>query len=400
MVTDEFIRAACVPREAHASGTLAAAGAILAAYPEVAESSIYVAAVRGDDDRVRRLLAEDGALATARGGAYEWDALTYLCFSRYLRLRGSGGFVRAAEALLDAGADPDTGFFEPEHQPAPTFESVLYGAAGVAHHGELTRLLLAHGADPNLGGEVAYHAPEGFDDDAMRAVVESGRLSAQGLTTMLHRKLDWTDLNGVHWLLDHGADPNAISAWGDRALHHSVARDNALPLIELLVDVGANPSLPAPRWDGRSAAAVAARVGRADALELFRRRGFAVELEGDDAFYAALARADQAGVFEALATEPGTAERLGASDPGIVKTLAGAGNTAALALALDLGFPLSDDALAVAVWRGRGETVRLLLARGALVSNSVLALAERALTEVSEWTPHKSREILDALQGA
>ncbi len=122
-------------------------------------------------------------------------------FLRYLRLRPSAGFVRAARALLDAGADPNTGFFESAHQPEPVFESALYGAAGVAHHAELTRLLLARGADPNLGGEVAYHAPEGFDAEAMQAVVESGRLSDAGLTTMLHRKLDWTDLGGVRWLL-------------------------------------------------------------------------------------------------------------------------------------------------------------------------------------------------------
>src|SRR5262249_2380672 len=155
---------------------------------------------------------------------YEWDALTYLCFSRYLRLRPSDEFVAAAKALLDAGADPLTGFYEPEHQPAPTFESALYGAAGVAHHGGLPRLLPGRGADPNAGGEVAYHSPEGFDDDAMRAVVESGRLAASGLTTMLHRKLDWTDLDGVRWLLAHGADPNAVSAWGHTALRHALGR--------------------------------------------------------------------------------------------------------------------------------------------------------------------------------
>src|SRR5262249_58846015 len=119
--------------------------------------------------------------------------------SRYLGQGGDGGFVRAAEALLAAGADPNTGFFEAAHEPEPTFESVLYGAAGVAHHAGLTRLLLARGADPNLGGEVAYHAPEGFDPEAMQAVVEAGRLSDTGLTTMLHRKLDWTDLAGVRW---------------------------------------------------------------------------------------------------------------------------------------------------------------------------------------------------------
>jgi hypothetical protein len=42
--------------------------------------------------------------------------------------------------------------------------------------------------------------------------------------------------------------------------------------------------------------------------------------------------------------------------------------------------------------------VRLLLERGALVSASEISIAERALTEMSEWTPHHSRDVLDALQ--
>jgi ankyrin repeat protein len=397
-MSDEFLIAACVPRSAHASGTLDAADALLASYPDVALGDIYTAAVRGDAERVRALLKEDPGRATAPGGPYEWDALTYLCFSQYLRLRASDGFVRAAEALLDAGADPDTGFFERDHQPTPTFESALYGAAGVAHHGGLTRLLLARGADPNRGGEVGYHAAEGFDDDAMHAVVESGRLAASGLTTMLHRKLDWTDLNGVRWLLAHGADPNAVSAWGHRALHHALARGNRLQLLEALLDFGADPSLPAPSLDDRGAVAVAARAGRADALDLFARRGLELPLDGDDAFFAVLARADRAGVLLFLSSEPGIVSRLESSEPGTVGTLAGAGNTDALALALDLGFPLSSDALSLAVWRERPETVRLLLERGAFVSPSVLSLAERALTEPSEWTPHQSSEILDTLR--
>jgi hypothetical protein len=393
---DEFIVAAVVPRSAHASGTLERADAILAAHTGIALGDVYAASALGDADEVARLLAGDAGRATATGGPYGWDALTYLCFSQYLRLRPSEGFVRAAELLLEAGADANGGFAEPEHLPAPTFESVLYGACGVAHHAALTRLLLAHGADPNLGGEVPYHGAEGFDNEALIAVVESGRVSESGLATMLHRKLDWTDLRGAVWLLGHGADPNVVSAWGDRALHHSLGRDNAARFLEALLDAGADPSLGAPRFDGRSAVAVAAWAGRADALELFAARGFSTALTGDDAFFSALARADREEALRA----PEVVARLVSSDPGTVARLAGAGNTAAVALALELGFPLGDDALRLAVWRERPETVRFLIARGVPVTESLLSLAERAQVEMSDWTPHSSPEVLDLVVAA
>lgn len=145
---------------------------------------------------------------------------------------------------------------------------------------------------------------------------------------------------------------------------------------------------------------MAARAGRADALDLFRRRGFDVSLDGDDGFFAALARADRAGVRSFVSSEPEIVSRLERSEPGVVATLAGAGNTDAVGIALDLGFPLSDDALSLAVWRERPSTVRLLLERGAPVSPGVLSLAERALTEPSDFTPHQSSEILETLRSA
>src|SRR5262245_17775368 len=123
-----FVEAACVPLDAwHGSGTLERAEAILAEHPEVATSDIHAASILGNDVMVRRFLALDARNATAKGGPRGWDALTHLCFSRYLRLdRGrSAGFLRSAEALLDAGASANTGFFSGEHQPKPAFESVI-----------------------------------------------------------------------------------------------------------------------------------------------------------------------------------------------------------------------------------------------------------------------------------
>src|SRR5438477_6149395 len=202
-----FIEAACVPRDSgHASGTLERAEAILAAHPGVASSDIHAAAILGDEAGVRRFLALNPGNATAKGGPHGWDALTHLCFSRYLRLdrARSDGFVRAAKALLDAGASANTGFYEANHQPEPEWESALYGAAGVAHHPELTRLLLERGADPN-DGEVSYHTPETLDNRTIHVLIESGKLTQDTIGLMLARKFNWHDDDGVHWLLDHGA---------------------------------------------------------------------------------------------------------------------------------------------------------------------------------------------------
>src|ERR1041384_7558082 len=147
----DFIKAACVPLDAgHTSGTLDEAEAIRVAHPEAATGNIYSAAILGDEPTVRDLLAQDSSNAKAKGGPYGWDPLTYLCFSRYLRLdhTRSAGFVRTAEALLEAGASANTGFFSNEHQPTPEFESVLYGAAGGADQPEVKRVVAGTGAGP------------------------------------------------------------------------------------------------------------------------------------------------------------------------------------------------------------------------------------------------------------
>ena len=92
-------------------GTLERAEAILASHPEIASSDIHSAAILGDDAAVRRFLERDPGNATVKGGPRGWDALTHLCFSKYLRLdrARAAGFMRAARALLDAGASANTG---------------------------------------------------------------------------------------------------------------------------------------------------------------------------------------------------------------------------------------------------------------------------------------------------
>jgi ankyrin repeat protein len=416
-----FIEAACVPLDAsHASGSLEGADAILAAHPDLPGRDIHVAAILGDDKQVRRFIASDSAAATATGGPRGWDALTHLCFSRYLRLdrARSSGFVRAAAALLDAGASANTGWTGTHHEPEPEWESAIYGAAGVAHHPALTRLLLERGADPN-DNETPYHAPETYDNAALQILVESGRLIADSLETMLLRKADWHDRAGLTFLLEHGADPNRMVRWPNTALHQAVRRDNAVQNIDALLDHGADPALR-NRSDRRSAAAIAARRGRRDVLELFARRGAVLELPDMERLLAACATDDASTVGLMIERDPRLVDDLIAQGGTLLAEFAGNGNADGMKHLLDLGvavdaryshgdpyFDIATDSLAlhVAAWRARHEVVRLLIERGSPIDvpdgkgRTPLMLAVRACVD-SYWTERRSPESARALLAA
>jgi ankyrin repeat protein len=393
-------------------GTLDEAEAILQSHPELAALDIHIAAVLGDDSAVCRFLAQDPASVRLTSGPYGGDALNYLGLSKYLRLdrARTPGFLRAATALLDAGADPNTGFWATGK--VPEFETALYGAAGVAHHEELTRLLLDRGADPN-DGEAVYHSPETWELGAMKALVETGRVTPDNLSLMLIRKHDWHDHEGVKYLLERGANPNQERKAGWLPLHHAIARDNRLATIVLLLEHGGDPLV---KKDGRSAVELAAQRGRGDLLKLFENRGIPLEMTGVYRLLAACAR-DQPAVVHAIATsEPETVRELQAQGGARLAEFAGTWNTAGVGHLLDLGVPVSaryagdgyfdiakdSTALHVAAWKLHLPTVQLLIARGAPVNQedgrgrTPLALAVRACVD-SYWTERRSPEPVRAL---
>jgi ankyrin repeat protein len=413
-----FLEAACVWREAHSAGGLEEAEAILERYPEAARDSIYAAAVLGDEATVRELLAREPESATAKGGPREWDALTHLCFSRYLRLdrSRSEGFVGAARALLDAGASANTGWIEMiDHpNPRPVFEAAIYGAAGVAQHAELTKLLLERGADPN-DEETAYHVIETRDNTVLAILLDSGKLNANSLATVLLRKCDWHDSEGLCMALEHGADPNRATIWGHTALHQAVRRDNSLEMIEMLLDYGADPARA--NGEGKSAIAIAAWRGRAGVLELFEKRGAPLGLVGVDALIAACARDKQDAIRALTAEDGGLQAELAALGGTLLAQFAGVGNVAGIRSLLDLGvkadalyregdgyFGIARDstALHVAAWRAWPAAVQELLARGAPVNardgrgRTALELAVKACVD-SYWTERRSPDSVRAL---
>jgi ankyrin repeat protein len=396
-------------------GTLLAAEAMLAADATLSRRDLHTAAIVGDEAAVRRFLSEDPSSVTRTGAPYGGDALTYLCLSRYVRLAPERGaaFVRAAHALLDAGADANAGFWvEGDRRERAT---ALYGAAGVAHHPELTGLLLRHGADPN-DEEVVYHSPEGYDNRALALVVETGKLTSANLALMLVRKADWHDIDGTRFLLGHGASPN--ERWGRNglsALHHGIERDNAAEMIALMLDHGGDPLT---EQEGMSAVERAARRGRGDLLALFAARGFRVHLPGAAGLIAACARDDTDAVRRAQHV-PELVHGVVAMGGELLAEFAGVGNAAGVRHLLDLGVPVhapyvgdgyygvapGSTALHVAAWRLRPAVVQVLLERGAPVNardgagRSALQVAVKACVD-SYWMERRTPETVRLLLAA
>ncbi|HEX7085297.1 MAG TPA: ankyrin repeat domain-containing protein [Vicinamibacterales bacterium] len=419
-----FVDAACVPRDGrdHRSGSLDEANAILERYPHVARASVYTAAILADEPAVRAFLARDPGDAVRQGGPLGWDALTYLCFSRYLRLdrSRSDAFVNTARALLDAGASPNTGWYETidrETQPRQLMEAAIYGAAGIAQHAGLTRLLLERGADPN-DEETPYHVPETTDNTVLRILLESGRLNEKSLGCILVRKADWHDLEGLRLALDHGANPALSPGWGTYPLHHAIERDNRIEAIVALLDRGADPTAVRSKC-GRSAIQIAAHRGRGDILRLLESRGVPLSLAGVDRLVAACAMDDRASIRMLLEREPALTRELLASGGAFLAAFSGVGNVRGVDNLLECGVPVdarysgdpyfdvaaNSTALHVAAWRASHDVVRLLIARGAPVEavdgrgRTAMMLAVKACVD-SYWMgrrrPDSVRALLDA----
>lgn len=398
-IQTEFIRAAIW------HGSLAEADSMLGQYPELADASIFTAAILGHAELVSAFLAADPAGVTYTAAPYGGNALVYLCMSKFLRLHPdrSDDFLKTARILLEAGADPNAGFLTTG--AFPEFETALYGAAGVAHHEGLTRLLLEFGADPN-DGEAVYHSPETDDNGAMKALVETGRLTPESLVLMLIRKHDWHDYPGAKYLLEAGADPNRV--WGTTSpFHHALARINHIAFINLLLDHGADPAVAC---EGITAAARAAREGRADVLETLRKRSIAYVLEGVDRLIEACAFGDAAQVQAMVDTDRAIADQVVSMGGMLLSRFSAGGNAAGIHQLLSLGvavdepfaagdgywgIPKNSLAIHVAAWLGRPDVVQLLIEAGSPVDTAdangrtPLQLAVRACVD-SYWMDRRT----------
>ena len=101
----------------------------------------------------------------------------------------------------------------------------LYGAAGVIHNPELTRVLLEAGANAD-DGESPYHSTEARDPECLRLVLEYG---GNPEPIVLAHALDYDHPEHVKVLLAAGADASEL-------LPFAVRRGRGPEILRLLVD--------------------------------------------------------------------------------------------------------------------------------------------------------------------
>lgn len=425
VLIDQYLRASTIPTDGsdHHSGTLDDARALRDAHPWITSATLHCATVSGNTEAVREHLLA-GASATERGGPHAWDPLTYACFSRWLRdeRERASSFVQVAQRLLDAGAPANTGF-DSMYAGTAVFESALYGAAGMAFCAPLTALLLAHGADPN-DAEVPYHAAEHYANDVVATLLDAGTLNADSLATMLLRKADWHDLEGVRLLLDAGVDPNHHGRWPHSPFFQSLCRNNRIEIVNAMLDAGADarrvfpPPFQSLPWrrevDG---VALAAWLGRADVLMALSARHVPWPEDGLDAVAVDAVMGDVPKARARLQQDDTLRRAFSALSAHLLGRCCLAGNSAGVAALLQLGvsvnapWPHGDvyfgDApgstpLHVAAWHAHHGLVSTLIGAGADVhardgrGRTALQLAVDAGTR-AYWRDRRSTRSADAL---
>jgi ankyrin repeat protein len=263
---ERFVLAATSRRRARAEE-------MLAARPEI------------ERDRWARVVLGRGWDGDANevGGPRQWPPLHYVCHSVFAS-------VELARDLLARGANPNT--YVAANGGSPV--SVLYGAAGVARHPELTRVLLEAGADPNAEpyfGDALYHSTEAESPECLRVLLEHGA-EPRG-SNALARALDFDHPEHVRLLLEAGADVNEGAL-----LAHAVRRGRGPEVLRLLAAHGAEIDKLGGEWstppeERRTAYQYAVLRGLDEHAATLEELGASTELFPDDLAALAVARGER-----------------------------------------------------------------------------------------------------------
>lgn len=164
-------------------------------------------------------------------GVSDWTPLTAAC---------SSGYVKTARVLLENGADPNKNGPSANRLPLH-FAAVEDGSV------EMTRLLLKHKANPNhalLQPPVLTAIIERDLSDEIKMTlfnillendppVEVDKPGRNGQTALIAAAIK-EDMAAIRWLLEHGADINAVDSDNRHALFYALLNRKHLAVEELL----------------------------------------------------------------------------------------------------------------------------------------------------------------------
>ena len=324
-----FLRLACLSYHDDEPGQWEQARRILERAPGLAEDNAYVGAATADAGALRRVLAADPAAASREGGPFRWEPLCYLAYARHDPAISLAATLETARLLLDAEADPNSGYL---WHGLPTPFTTLTGVFGEGEAGPvraprhphslaLARLLLEAGADPN-DGQVLYNRMFEPGNDHLELLFEFGLGTGDGgpWRRRLGDALD-TPAEMVRGQL----------AW---AVTHGMTER-----VRLLVEHGVDVTAP---LDGVTVTSMAATTGHADLVDYLVAHGAPpLDLPPADAFVAAALAADRPRLGRLLADHPGLAGELRAGRPALITWAAACGNPAAVEILAKLGFDVN-----------------------------------------------------------
>ncbi|HEY3757348.1 MAG TPA: ankyrin repeat domain-containing protein [Opitutaceae bacterium] len=384
---------------------------VLGLHPGIARASLPAALVLGDAAQVEARLRAEPAIATAKIGPDGWEPLQFVCQSTFYRGDSAGAerLADTAKALLARGANPNAEYHWQWHPELP--RTVLWGALCTVGSLSLARVLLEAGANPTDG--VCLQILGSGNHIAALDLLRAHGVNVDGIpggVPPLRYVLPYARTReGIHWLLQHGANPNL--AWGELsdAPIHIAAQRWDVALVKGLVEHGAD--IHARRKDGRTALSIAELSANRDVADWLRAQGAVDELTPVERFVAACAQGDRTRADDLSKSHPALRSLLQPEHHLLLSGAAERGDLAALRTMLEFGFdPSTKDhdrvsPLHRAAMAGRPESVAVLLEHGAspndldgMFSASALIWAVQGSTHPEPGSNHAAvaRLLIDA----